>query len=124
MKTTIYILLFIAFFCYISKINISLNPFSIKFNSLELGFGWIFIATSIVLFTYNIRKEERSKMIKHIYSEGLIDGFNILKKESNKAAYELVSKRAEEELKETENKTKEELEEILEAKEELEEENK
>ena len=96
MKTTIYIVIFIIAFCYLSKINISFNPFSIKFNALELGIGWVLLMIGFALVSYNTEKEaikeERSKNIKEFYSEGLKDGHKLAIDQVNEKIKEAIRK--------------------------------
>lgn len=96
MKTTIYIVIFIIAFCYLSKINISFNPFSIKFNTLELGIGWLLLMTGFALVSYNTKKEaiieERSENIKEFYSEGLRDGHKFAIDQVNEKINEAIEK--------------------------------
>lgn len=56
MKITIYSILFIALFVWLSEPTISFKPFSIEFGKPYMPFAWFFLILAIILFQIQIDK--------------------------------------------------------------------
>lgn len=79
MKTTIYLILAIAWLLYLSEPTISFKPFSIEFGKPYAPFAWSFLMIAIVLF--QIQSD------KIAYKRGVDDAIQIVK-DINAGKYE------------------------------------
>jgi hypothetical protein len=71
MRTTIYLILAIAWLLYLSEPTISFKPFSIEFAKPYTPFGWLFLMIALVLFDLQSHKTA--------YEEGVSDTLDTLR---------------------------------------------
>jgi hypothetical protein len=78
MKTTFWILVFIAILVWSAEPHIKLSPFSITFESPLIPFALFFLVLSISLFSIHYKKEGERKgrieAIEEYYSKAFNDG--------------------------------------------------
>lgn len=66
MKTTLYILVAVATFCYASKVQINLKPLEVSFADIENGLGCVFLFMAILYF--------RASAFSSGFETGLVKG--------------------------------------------------
>jgi hypothetical protein len=69
MKTTFYIIVAVVIFILMSNITITINPFTIKFKSLDLAFAWVFLFVGFMLMQHHYYEKGQKYVIDTIEKE-------------------------------------------------------
>lgn len=82
MFTILCILFVIVMLCFIGGLNITFNPFSIKFTQLSYMLGWIFVTSGAFCFSLHgtklVEEPKKNLIVLQTSNEAVIDRLNEL----------------------------------------------